>query len=355
MSKYLKLFLGIGLVLAGLVAITKVSVAQIIIPSTESHSYSFVVKEDGSANVWLRIDELKTKISGGTYSLKLPKGTMNGVKAWYRENGGGCIYPMEARDGTPAIEKGVSYDEMYPCKEEINEWKDLKVEQNENKFSVVIPKLKSVNNQSEITLSLGISFKMANITTKKWWGREIKVETGKSENLILYEQVSMDAPNGVYLRDKQTGPANWGEMMGSKTVVSQAASGLDSQQFSPAMFDMVGGGQIMKDKSNIQPGENFSFVLMSATSMWKLYVKEIGIILFGALVLILVTALLLRLTIGRKPLGWYMGVMFLIIILVGIIIWMTVMYKSIFYDYPMPLTDYNEGAEIPVKGNFLTP
>ena len=345
MDKYLKLFLVISLFLVAMAV--EVSSAPMIAPSapiTEAYYYTYSVKDDGSANVWLRIDELQATPNERTYSLELPKGAIEGVKAWYRENSAGCIYPMEGDSGgeSPVMETepGIRYEKTYPCVEqETSEWKELKTAQQGNKLYLTIPKLKTVNNQNSRTLSLGLSFKIASVTSKKWWGREIKVETAKSENYISYESVGVELPPGVYVRDRQTGPVNWGEMMGERAMMSQSVSDLNSGRFAPTMFDQVGSGQIVKDKSNILPGENFSFTLMSATSIWKLYVKEIGIMLGGVLVLILVAGLLLHLIIGRKPIWWYLAVMFLIAIFVVIIIWFVTMYRSLFYGYPAP---YNE-------------
>lgn len=348
MSKYLKLLLGLGLFL-----ISAAPTIAKIAPTSENHYYSYSVKEDGSANVWLRIDELQTDTKDRKYPLELPKGAKSGAKAWYRENGGGCIYPylMEGGGGgTPAVESEMRYEERYPCKLEYNQWKEAEVKQNENKLSITIPKSKVINNQNNRTLSLGITWKIKNVSYKKWWGREIKIETPKSENFIPYVSVGIDLPAGVYIRDKQSPPANWEEFIGSKAVVSMESRGIgdmDSQAFSPVMFDSAGGGQIFKDKSNLQPGESFSFMLMTATSNWKLYIKEIGLMFVGVLILILVAALLLRLIIGRKPFWWYIAVIMLLAVFIGIITWMIIMYKSLFYGYPMPGTtvNLNEGME----------
>lgn len=348
MNRYLRLFIFLGLFLT--VMVIRVSSAPMISPTTETHYYSYSVKEDGSANVWLRIDELQTATKERIYSLELPKGTKGEAKAWYRDNVN-CVYPMKGiEEGSIGVESDLSY-QRFPCIEKTNEWQELKIKQKGDKIDVFIPKSKVATNQYNQTMSLGLSFKMENITNKKWWGREIKVETAKSENYITYESAGVDLPGGVYLRDKQSGPANWGEMMNSTTVMSLDSRGIgdmDSQAFNPLMFDSAGGGQIVRDKSNISPGENFSFVLMSATSMWKLYLKEIGFMLGGFLVLVLIAASLLRLVIGRKPLWWYMAVTLLMAIFVGIIIWMVLVYKSLFYGYPTPFTNFNEGAEMMV-------
>jgi len=361
MSRYSKLIFGLFFLLFSSL-ITVVLSAPMIAPTTETHYYSYSVREDGSANIWLRIDELLMTTKEREYSLVLPSGALDEAKAWYRENNLGCIYPMEVNNdgGTPSIEPGLRYDQMYPCKEEPNEWQALEVKKIGNKLNIVIPKLKVTNNlaRQNQTMSLGVSYKMANVTNKRWWGREIKIETAKSENYISYESVGVDLPGGVYLRDKQSGPANWGEMMNSKTVMSIDSRGIgdmDDQAFNPLIFDSAGGGQIVKDKSNIPPGENFTFSLMSATSIWKLYTKEIGFILGAVFVLILVASALLRLIIGRKPIWWYMAIMLLVAIFFIIIIWLFTVYKSLFYGYPAPFTNFNEGVDITAPAVEILP
>jgi hypothetical protein len=91
-----------------------------------------------------------------------------------------------------------------------------------------------------------------------------------------------------------------------------------------------------KDKNNISPGENFTFSLMSATSIWKLYIKEIELMLGAVLVFILVASTLLRLVIGKKPIWWYMAIILLLAIFIIIIIWLITIYKLMFYGYSTP-------------------
>jgi len=324
------------------VSVAKASSAPMIIPTTESHYYSYSVREDGSANAWLRIDELQTTVNERIYSLELPKETSKEVKAWYRESNT-CAYPMEGVvEGEPAVfEPELDYERI-PCLGKYDEWKELKTEQKGNKLNIFIPKSKATTGQHD-TISLGISFKVTNLTNKKWWGREIKIETPKFENYISYLSVGVDVPAGVYLRDKQSGPVNWGEIVSNKTMMSTEPGGIgymNNQTFNPSMFDSAGGGQIIRDKSNVAPGENLSFTLMSATSVWKLYIKEVGFMIGGVLVLILVASILLKLIVGRKPIWWYLAVMLLIAILIIVTIWFVTLYKSLFYGYPIPITNF---------------
>ncbi|KKP71859.1 MAG: hypothetical protein UR68_C0025G0004 [Candidatus Roizmanbacteria bacterium GW2011_GWA2_35_19] len=345
----------IGLFMA--LIVIRVSSASMIAPTTETHYYSYSVREDGSANVWLRIDELQTSSKERIYTLELPKKTKGEVKAWYRDNVN-CVYPMKGvEEGSIGVESDLSY-QRFPCIEKTNEWQELKTEQKGDKISVFIPKSKVATNQYDQTMSLGLSFNMENITNKKWWGREIKVETPKFENYISYLSVGVDLPAGVYLRDEQSGPANWGEMMNSKAVMSLDSRGIgdmDNQVFNPLIFDSAGEGQIVKDKSNIPPGESLVFSLMSATSMWKLYTKEIGFMFGAVFVLILVASALLRLIIGRKPIWWYMAIMLLASIFFIIIIWLFTVYKSLFYDYPAPFTNFNESVDMTAPAVEILP
>lgn len=353
MSKYFRLLLRITLIIVTIFAVAKVSAQPSFIPDapipiTETHNYSYFIDKDGAADVWIRVDQIN--IPEGEYSLQLPEGSDKQVKVWYRESNEGCVYPLEDNTNQstktllPDVE--VRQDQMYPCKAEIPKWNELKVERSGDNISVNIPKLKTLKNQKERMISLGATWKMVNITSKKWWGREVKITTAGSSNYVAYEQVAVDLPAGIYQREKKAkGPVNWNDMMADTRAMSQPQSGIDiNQPFRPDMFDLVGSGSVIKTKDNIAPGKNYSFVLLTSTAIWKLYLKEIGIMLAGVLVLILVSSLLLRLVVGRKPFGWYVAVMLLVIILVGIIIWMVTLYKSLFFGYPPSIpVDYPAG------------
>lgn len=265
----------------------------------ESQSYSYVVKEDGNAQVWLRVDGVMTPKTGGEYRLGLPEKTEGEVKGWYREN------------GCPEYISSV-------CNWRFgNVWREAKVKVENGELILTIPQRKVAKPDEGMAITLGISFGVSDVTTKRWWGREVSIATGKASGVVSYMSIGAYLPEGVYVRDSQQGPSGWGQAIGEMVSGGRRASGElgVAKMMAPTLLDMAGGGEIVRSRSNLLPGEDYSFTFKSATSVWKLYVKEMvwGVTWIVAIAVVL--ALLLRLMIGRKPVWWYLSVMGLLMLL----------------------------------------
>lgn len=255
------------------------------------HNYSVMVKADGGANAFLGVEGA----SGGEYQLTLPRFHRGEVNAWYADNR--MFWPRTWKKIDEIIEEGDSV-----------------------KF--VIPKG---------NVSLGITWQMADVTQKTWWGRKVMIETPTVNYFIPYVNVSVDFPDGIYVRDKAVGPVRWGDME-SGVMMSQPGSGMNEKMsFTPEMFDRIGGmGDVVKSKSNLAPGESYAFTLLTATSRWKLFIPELATMGGGAFLLIVVTSFLLRLIVGRRPLLWYLSVVTLLVVLVALTLWLVSIYRTVF-------------------------
>lgn len=262
------------------------------IPSRDVyHNYSVMVKADGGANAFLVVEGA----SGGEYQLTLPRFHRGEVNAWYADNR--TFWPRTWKKIDGIIEEG-------------------------DFVKFVIPKG---------NVSLGVTWQIADVTQKTWWGRRVTIETPTVNYFIPYVNVSVDFPDGVYVRDKAVGPANWGDMTAGVTM-SQSGVGFDEKgAFAPEMFDRIAGtGDIVKSKNNLAPGESYEFTLLSATSRWKLFIPELATMGGGAFLLIVVTSFLLRLIVGRRPLLWYLSVVTLLVVLVALTLWLVSIYRTVF-------------------------
>lgn len=321
----------------------------------EVHQYSVLVKDNGSANAFLLVSNLGDGGKGGNYRLTLPEGAIGPVKAWYVDEGvfQKCIQPLM---------EGSVNDALYPrvpCYEAVRIWAPIEnITEEGDSITVTIPKTKG-------HISLGITWKMTDVTDRKWWGRKVTISTPSVDHFVSFIDVSVDFPDGVYVRDKAVGPTNWGDMTTGVTM-SVPGAGLDEKMvFSPEMFERgIGAGDVVKSKSNLAPGETYSFSLLTATARWKLFVPEIATMLGVAIALALVVSLLLRLLIGRKPFWWYLAVVSLLLLLAGLVLWLFRMYTALFprTDYPvmyektwmldageMESTAVPEGAMVPKR------
>ncbi|MFH1244468.1 MAG: hypothetical protein V1487_02785 [bacterium] len=330
-----KLVVGI---LIGLLVVSRASAQEIMKypTSPESQNYTYVVKEDGTARAWLRADSVVVPLSGGEYQLTLPDNYKGEVLGWYRENG--CPeyvnYICTWRGG--------------------NSWKEAKVKVENGELNLTIPERKIAKQDETTPVTIGISFATEDITTKRWWGREVGVATAKPKQFVAYLSVGVYMPDGVYVRDTQQGPAGWGQAMSEM----MGASGMraDNTNFAkmaaPTMLDMAGGGQINRSWNNLMPGEDYGFKFMSSTSTWKLYAKELGWGAIWASAIAAVIALLLRMLIPKKSLGWYLGLVGLLIVLFILIGGLWVGYRFIFSygpsggSYPMPLLRTIEKSDV---------
>lgn len=291
----------------------------------EVHQYSVLVKDNGSANAFLLVNNLGFGGKGGLYRLTFPEGAIGPVKAWYVDNGvwTKCIQPLGASEG------------MYrpdPCYEAVRTWVPIEnITEEGDSVTVTIPPTKG-------HVSLGITWKLTDVTDRKWWGRKVTIVTPMVDRFVSDTSVSVDFPDGIYVRDKSVGPTNWGDME-SGVMMSQPGSGMEAgMAFTPDTFDRLGSaGDVVKSMSNLAPGETYSFSLLTATSRWKLFVPEITTMLGVAVALALVVSLLLRLLIGRKPFWWYLSVVILLLLLAAMTLWLMRMYTALFpgQNYPV--------------------
>lgn len=272
-----------------------------VVPESENYTYS--VKDDGKAQVWLRVDGVNVPASGGEYKLILPESMTGEVTGSYREN------------GCSQYQNGM-------CISQGNGWRVGKVAMNGREMTLTIPPRKISKLNEEIPMTLGFTWGTTDITTKKWWGREVKIVTAKpKQQIVSYMNVGVYMPEGVYSRDIQQGPGGWGQMMSefaNKRLMAAEAPQLQllgAAQNPSAMLDMAGGGTIYRSKNNLMPGEGYSFSFISSTSIWKLYLKEIGWSLVYLLAIAIVLALLLFMIIGKKSILWYSSVVALIAML----------------------------------------
>ena len=309
----------------------------------EVHQYSVLVKENGSANAFLQVNNIGLEGKGGEYRLNLPAGSTGEVKAWYVDNGvfQKCIQPFVGQDA-PAMEGGMYSPDR--CFEAVRAWVPIEtIVQEGDAVMVTIPKTQGF-------VSLGITWKMTDVTDRHWWGRKATITTPVVDRFVSYTNVAVDFPDGVYVRDKAVGPVPWGDMV-TGVSMSQPGMGMDEKMaFVPEMFDRIGGEtSVFKGTSNLQPGESYTFTLLTATSRWKLFVPEIATMLGVSVILVLVLSLLLRLLIGRKPFAWYLSVVALLILLAGLVLWLFRMYTALFPrpDYPVMYEKMqNFGADV---------
>lgn len=294
----------------------------------EVHQYSVLVKDNGSASAFFLVSNLGLDRKGGSYRLTLPEGATGPVNAWYVDEGvvQKCIQPL--MEGST---DGVMYPRV-PCYEAVRTWVPIEeMTQEGDSITMFVPPTKG-------HVSLGVTWKLSDVTSKNWWGRKVTITTPVVDHFVAYVNVSVDFPDGVYVRDKAVGPVRWGDME-TGVMMSQPGSGMNEKiAFTPEMFDRIGGaGEVFKSTSNLAPGDVYSFTLLTATNRWKLFVPEIATMLGVAVALALVVSLLLRLLIGKKPFWWYLAVVVLLLLLAGMVLWLFRMYTALFprVDYPV--------------------
>jgi hypothetical protein len=163
------------------------------------------------------------------------------------------------------------------------------------------------------------------VTDKKWWGREVLVSSGVSEDVVSSLNIGVTMPEGVYVRDWQTGPSQWATTMNEMMMGRAASSDGMGKLMGPMALDNAGSGQISKYWSNLMPGEQYKFEFMSTTAIWKLFYREIGWAMLWILAIGVVFSLLLRMLIGKRPWVWYLGVVALLSLLLILIggLWLT--------------------------------
>ncbi|HLD25362.1 MAG TPA: hypothetical protein VJB96_05600 [Patescibacteria group bacterium] len=303
----------------------------------ESHQYSMLVKDNGSANAFLMVYNLGFDRKGGLYRVILPDGATGPVKAWYVDEGvlQKCVQPLMEGSASDAMYP------RYPCYESVRTWVPIEhVVEEGDSVTVTVPPTKG-------HVSLGVTWKLSDVTEKTWWGRKVTITTPVVDHFVAYSNVSVDFPDGVYVRDKAVGPVAWGDME-SGVMMSQPGTGMTQNlAFTPEMFDRIGGsGDVFKSTNNLAPGDTYSFTLLTATARWKLFVPEIATMLGVSIALALVVSLLLRLLIGRKPFAWYLSVVVLILLLAGMTVWLFRMYSALLPrpDYPVMMRAMDVGV-----------
>lgn len=335
--------------LAGLLLAGRVEAQEMVAPdmklgypvNQESHSYTYVIKEDGTARVWMRIDSVVMPNEGGEYKYVLPDNTSGEVWGWYRENG------CPRRVGVQCIWEGN------------NAWKEVEVKKVGQEITLTVPARKVAKLDESTPITLGIGYGVGDVTSKKWWGRTITITTGTGTGVVNYLGVGVYMPDGVYVRDRQQGPANWSERF-NEVAMSQAdmaVPAVATKMIGPSWLDMAGGGVINRYRQNLLPGEVYSFSFMSSTAWWKLFYPEMAVGVGWIIGIAVVLALLLRLLVGKKPVTWYLGVMVLIALLLLMIagLWWTTKSVGGGAVSPMPAVRLEKTMSVDGSEPVLTP
>lgn len=272
--------------------------------SPETQNYTYVVRDDGSAQAWMRADGVTVPRAGGEYKFTLPEGSKGEVRAWFRENG--C---RQYRGEICTMYGG-------------NEWRGLTIKNEGREITASFPERQVDERDLRVPVTVGLMYGMERVTTDKWWGREVKITTGEPSAAVSYLYVGVYVPDGVYVRDTQQGPKGWGQAI-TMLARSESSAALDKAALpvgQPAMFDYAGGGEIYRSRPNLAPGEAYSFSFMSSSSIWKMFAKEMiwGVVWLTAIAVVF--SLLLYMIVGKKSLRWYLGVMILLIILMLLVV-----------------------------------
>lgn len=279
------------------------------IASPESHSYTYSVREDGTATAWMRVDSVVIPLSGGEYSLTLPPTTTGEVTGWYRENG--CP----------------SYVDSICTWYGSNPWHKAELVREGNRVTIKVPKRRVAKQDEHIGLALGLVYGVADVTTKTWWGREVTVSSAMSDAFVSYTSIGVYLPDGVYARDKQQGPGVWNQTLSEMSMAGVAAPAYDAKMGASVLLDSAGTGQIYRYRQNLAPGEAYTFTLMSSTKMWQLFYAEILTALMWVAAIAVVLSLLMYLIVGKKPWWWYVLVMLLLMLLFVMILGLWVTYR----------------------------
>lgn len=264
----------------------------------EMQAYTFDVKADGTASVWMRADSVAIPMAGGEYTLTLPEGSGQGVSAYYRESG--CT---QYRGDICISYAG-------------NNWQEAEVRREGDKVTVVIPKRKVDVRDEGMGVAIGLLYKMErDVTNKRWWGREVVLETAKSDQLVASLSIGVYLPEGVYARDKQEGPQGWAAALSEVNTRGAGAPMLDAKMGAGSLLEQAGSGEIYRYRQNLVPGESYTMRIMSSTSRWRLFGREIGTMLIFVILIATVLSLLMYLVVGRRPWWWYVVVTLLLVAL----------------------------------------
>lgn len=264
----------------------------------ESQNYTYSVKEDGTAVVWLRVDSVTVPLEGGEFRYTLPEKATGTPKFWYRESG--CA----------------RYQGQI-CTFYSQNWVEGNVTLDGKKVTAQIPKREVDARDSYVPMSVGLSYSLSDITEKHWWGRTVTITNGTTDRITQYVSVGVYVPDGLYIRDRQTEPSGWGNTV--TTMLSQPAAQSDEKagwdRSSVPMFDYIGGGNVYRSRNSVGPDEVYSFNFMTSGNVWKMYYRELGTAVLWLFGIALVLSLLLYMLVGKKTLRWYLALMTLLFIL----------------------------------------
>lgn len=294
------------------------------------HNYSYQVEDDGGAKVWLRADNVLIPLSGGEYRLILPDNQVGDPLTWYKENG------CQKYNGADCLTFGTQG------------WKQAEHVLSGSNLAIKIPKRNVLKPQDDVPITIGVAWVMRDITKKEWWGRRVDIKSATSDQLVSSLSIGVSFPEGVSYRDNQTKPVGWGGMMSEivgKSSPMMGVSNTMSDYAMPYVFDNAGMGMINRYTNNLFPGDNYSFNVMTSTSIWKLYIKEILSGMVWVLAIAVVLALLLFMVIGKKSLLWYGAVVMLVSTLIILIFGLLLSFNFTFGtggDEVFPM--YNEGG-----------
>lgn len=314
--------------------------------TSESHSYTYDLKEDGSASVWLRIDQVALPREGGEYEIELPPGHKGEVLAWYRGN------------GCPEYIAGICQWQY-----QTGIWRSVETRLNDNLLKIIIPARKVAKQDEYQGIAIGIYFSVEDLTQKEWWGRRVVVETAKTRlgRFVNSLNLGVYLPDGLYARNKQVGPQGWGEVFSEMMMApsrDSAPTGA-AKMIAQSRLDSAGNGHVFQYKEMVAPGESYRFSFMTATSMWRLYTRELGNALLWVVGIAVVLSLILHLIIGKKPLGWYFaltGLLILLFVMVGGL-WVTYHYNLVSGgrapDYGVMMNEVKNEVKMPTSEVIL--
>lgn len=274
----------------------------------ESQSYTYAVKDDGTATVWLRVDSVSIPLEGGEFRYTLPENATDTPKFWYRET-------------------GCSRYQGDICMYYLQNWVEGELSMDGKTVIGTIPKRQIDARDLDIPISVGLTYSLSDVTEKHWWGRSVKIVNGTTDTITQFVNVGVYIPDGLYVRDRQQEPSGWSTTITS--MLTQPASLADEkagwERSSIPMFDYIGGGNVYRNRNNIGPGEVYSFTFMTSGTVWKLYYRELSIAALWLLGIAVVLSLLLYMLVGKKPLKWYLALVFLLFILFVLLggMWLT--------------------------------
>ena len=254
----------------------------------ESQSYTHVVNKDGTSRVWLRVDNFVVEKGGREFRYNLPEKAMGEARVWYRDDG--CV----------------RWYDKFSCAEYNPKWVEISTKMEERAVVVEVP-WKDWGGNKPNQMSIGLVYTTSDITTKTWWGRMVEITNGTTDSYVQYMNLGVYVPEGLWVRDEQSAPGGWSNGVTAMFAQPMAIRDEKAAWYGGAttMFDSIGGGELIRERRNLAPGESYSFEFMSSGKNYLLYYKEIGQAVLWLLAISVVVTLLLYMLVGKKPLWWY--------------------------------------------------